>query len=78
MLEMVDVEYIRKLYHVKGWSIREIHRKLKHSRQTIRKAISSAEIPNYELKVPRTCPVMDTYRDVISTWLSEDKKAPKK
>lgn len=78
MLEMVDVEYIRKLHFVKGWSIRKIHRKLGHARQTIRKALSSAQIPKYELKSPRSCPVMEPYRDIIGTWLSEDKKAPKK
>lgn len=78
MLEVVDIEYIRKKYYVEGWSIRRISRHLGYARQTIRKALASAKIPLYELQDDRPCPIMDPYRDVILNWLSEDEKAPKK
>lgn len=78
MLEVVDIEYIRKKYYVEGWSIRKISRQLGHARQTIRKALASAKIPVYELQNERPCPVMGPYREVIINWLEQDESAPKK
>ena len=78
MLEVVDIEYIRKKYFIEGWSIRKINRQLGYARQTIRKALVSAQIPTYELQAPRPCPVMDPYREVILNWLKQDENAPKK
>ena len=78
MLEMVDIEYIRKKYYVEGWSIRKISRQLGCARQTIRKALPSAKIPVYELQDVRPCPVMDPYREIILNWFGLDEKAPKK
>lgn len=78
MLEMVDIEYIRKLYYVKGWSIRKIHRNLGYARQTIRKVIANSQQPKYEMKKPRSSPIMDPYREVILKWLEDDRNAPKK
>lgn len=73
---MVDIEFIRKKHFVEGWPIRKISRQLQVSRQTVRKALASAEIPKYKLKGPRPCPVMDPYREVVEKWLAEDEKAP--
>jgi len=78
VLEMVDIEYIRKLYYVEGWSIRKIHRNLGYARQTIRKVLASSQQPRYEMKKQRPSPTMDPYREVILKWLEADKKAPKK
>ena len=78
MLEVVDIEYIRKKYYVEGWSIRKISKQLGYARQTIRKALASSKIPEYELTKDRPCPVMDPYRDIILNWLKQDEKAPKK
>lgn len=75
---MIDIEYIRKMYHLEGWSIRKLSRNLGHARQTIRKVVNNSQIPKYDLKKPRSFPVMDPYRDVIQEWLDNDKSAPKK
>jgi len=63
VLEVVDIEYIRKKYYVEGWSIRKISKQLGYARQTIRKALASSKIPEYELAKARPCPVMDPYRE---------------
>jgi len=78
VLEVVDIEYIRKKYYVEGWSIRKISKQLGYARQTIRKALASSKIPEYELAKARPCPVMDPYREIILNWLRQDEKAPKK
>ncbi|HEY8488265.1 MAG TPA: IS21 family transposase, partial [Thermaerobacter sp.] len=75
---MVDIEFIRKRHFVDGWSIRKISRQLGLARQTVRKALASAEPPRYRLKSPRPSPVLDPYRDVILTWLEQDATAPRK
>ncbi|MDO8691292.1 MAG: IS21 family transposase [Dehalococcoidia bacterium] len=75
---MVDIEFIRKKNMVDGWSIRKISRQLKVARQTVRKALVSAEPPQYKVSQPRSCPVTGPYRDIIGSWLSEDQKAPTK
>ena len=78
MLKMVDIEFIRKKNMVDGWSIRKISRQLKVARQTVRKALLSAETPSYKVREPRSCPVTGPYRSIIESWLSEDRKAPVK
>lgn len=78
MLKMVDIEFIRKKHEIDGWSIRKISRQLKIARQSVRKALVSAEAPQYKIVQPRPCPVTGPYRDIIQTWLSEDQKAPAK
>ena len=47
MLKMVDIEFIRKKHYLEGWSIRKIARNLGISRQSVRKALASAEMPRY-------------------------------
>ncbi len=78
MLKMVDIEYIRKKHFIEGWSIRKISRNLCVSRQSVRKALQSTEIPKYNLKKAKSSPIMDPYKDIIKEWLEQDKTAPKK
>lgn len=75
---MVDIEYIRKKHYVEGWSIRKIARNLGISRQSVRKALASAEMPQYKRTRPRPFPVMDPYRAIILAWLEADAAAPPK
>lgn len=75
---MVDVEFIRKKHSVEGWSIRNISKTFRISRQSVRKALASAQIPTYKLSHPRPCPVMDSYRSIIEAWLKADALAPPK
>jgi transposase len=78
LLKMVDIEFIRKKHFVEGWSIRKVAKNLGISRQSVRKALESSEIPHYKLTKPRICPVMDKYRGLIMSWLEADKEAPAK
>lgn len=78
MLRMVDKEYIRKKHFVEGWSIRQISKQLKIARQTVRKMLMDSEIPKYNRRQPKPCPVMDPFREVIESILKEDEKAPPK
>ena len=75
---MVDVEYIRKKHLVEGWSIRRNSRQLDLARQTVRKALASAEPPRYHRTKPRPAPIMGPYGEVIRTWLAQDAHAPPK
>lgn len=75
---MVDIEFIRKKHYLEGWSIRKIARNLGISRQSVRKALASAEMPRYRRTKPRPFPVMDPYRAIILAWLEADAAAPPK
>jgi transposase len=75
---MVDVEFIRKKHLVDGWSIRHLSHQLGLARQTVRKALASADPPRYHLSKPRPCPILGPYGEVIRTWLAQDAHAPAK
>jgi len=75
---MVDIEFIRKKHLLDGWSVRQVSRQLHLARQTVRKALASAEPPRYHLTKPRPCPAMDPFADAIRAWLEQDKVAPPK
>jgi transposase len=78
MLRMIDKEYIRKKHFLEGWSIHELSRQLKISRQTVRKMLKEGEIPKYNRQIPKPCPVMDSFREVIESILKVDETAPVK
>jgi len=75
---MIDKEYIRKKHFLEGWSIHELSRQLKISRQTVRKMLKEGEIPKYNRQIPKPCPVMDPFREVIESILKVDETAPVK
>ena len=72
MLEMVDIEYIRKKHLIEGWSIRKISRNLSVARQTVREALQNSEIPKYNLTKDKPCPVMNPYKEIVKEWLEND------
>jgi transposase len=79
MLDMLDIEYIRKLYHVQGWSIRQIAKRLGHSRNTIAKYLGVEEVrPRYRFQAPRPRPVLGAFEGVIRQWLEDDEGRPRK
>lgn len=78
MIEVVDKEIIRKLYHVQGKSIRWISRELGWSRQTVKKAIQDADPPKYNLIKTKPKPVIGPIKDIVSLWVEDDKNAPPK
>ena len=68
----------RKKHFLEGWSIRELSRQLKISRQTVRKMLEDGEVPKYNRKQPKLSPVMDPYREIIEEMLKVDESAPLK
>jgi len=78
MIQEDEKETIRRLYSIQRHSIREIAKELRHSRRTVKKAITDASVPEYHLTVPRASPVMDPFKAIIERWLEEDKSQPKK
>lgn len=78
MIEMACIEVIRHLYFQQGWKVRRIARELHVSRQTVRKAIRSAEVPTYHLTAPRPKPVLGPYIEHIDRLLKEREKQPRK
>jgi len=79
MLDMVDVEYIRKLNLVQHWSVRTIAERLGISRNTVAKYLSAPDpTPRYRLTIPRPRPVLGAFEDVIRLWLEQDKQRPRK
>ncbi len=78
MIQVDEKENIRRLYFIHRHSIREISRKLCHSRKTVRKAVADAAVPEYHLTVSRPCPVIDPVKAIIEKWLEEDKGQPRK
>lgn len=45
VLEVLDLEYIRKKHYVEGWSMRKLSRQLDYAGQTIRKTLASSAMP---------------------------------
>ncbi len=76
---MATQEIIIKRHVQKHCSIRQLAREYHMSRKTIRKMLSQGStVPGYTLTKDRPCPVMGPYKEIILSWLKEDKKAPPK
>lgn len=78
MKKVEDYEQIRRAYFVEGLSIRAIHRQLKVDRKTIRKALVEPIPKPYQLKQPRSAPVLGPYEARIGELLGESEKLPRK
>ena len=78
MLPMDDIERIRRLVLVEGFSQREVAKQLGIARKSVRKAVQRADPFEYTLKAPRVCPILDPFKPVIDAWLEQDRKAPRK
>lgn len=65
---------LRRLHFVQGISIKELHRRTGLHRETIRRALRSAEPPRYErVAVPSK---LDAFKDEIHRQLREDPRLP--
>jgi len=78
MKTVEDYEQIRRAFFVEGLSIRAIHRRLHIDRKTIRKAIVEPVPKPYQLKQPRSAPVLGPYHECIIELLDESEKLPRK
>jgi transposase len=79
VLDLRDVEYIKKLYEEDGVSLREIAKRTKHDFRTVRKyAYCNDWSPPVKLAViSDTYPVLGPYIPIIDEWLESDKKEPR-
>lgn len=78
MLQVEDREQIRRAYFIQNKSIRQIARELKHSRDTVRQAIASAEAPRYMLGQAKPAPVLGPYKGRIDELMAESEALPRK
>lgn len=68
---MDQYQFIRMAHKIHSKSIRSIAKEFGFHRQTIRKALRG-EIPEYQLKKPRSKPIMDSVKHLVDRWLEGD------
>lgn len=78
MIRVDERERIRRAYYIEGKSIRQIARELRHSRETVKEALESAEPRRYRLTKPRPAPVLGPYKARIDELLEENERLPRK
>lgn len=78
MIQVEEIEQIRRAYFIEGQSIRAIARHYRHGRRVIRRAIASAEPPQYQRQAPKTAPVLGPYQARIDELLAESERQPRK
>jgi transposase len=78
MKTVEDYENIRKAFYLEGLSIREICRRMHHSRRLIRKALQHAEPEGYQLKKERASPALASYKQKIEELVKESDQVPRK
>jgi transposase len=79
--KVADIEFMRRLHLVEGWSVRRIAKEFHIGRNTVHKYLGRDEstgVPRYTRRRVVVCPKMDPYREVIDAWLVADLKAPVK
>ena len=72
MIKVDEREKIRRAYFLENKSIRRIARELRHSRETVKRAIESAKEEPYTLRKPREAPVLGPYKARVDELLSEN------
>lgn len=77
MLTVDDYGRIRRA-HRDGMSIREIARRLHHSRRKIRQVLKEAQPRPYTRRKDPPAPKLGPFRPIIEQILAEDEKAPRK
>ena len=78
MVQVDEKERIRNAYFIQDRSIREIAKSMRHSRKTVRKALSDPLPPVYTRVAPAPCPVLDSVKGIIDKWIEEDATRPRK
>jgi len=73
MLTVEAYERIRQAVINEGLSQREAAKRLGHSRKTIAKALKYRIPPGYRINQTRARPVLDPVRQLIDTWIEQNK-----
>ncbi len=71
-------EYIRRMYFIEKKTMREIERETGHAWRTIHKAVNSPTKAGFQIKTPRTAPVMGAFKERIVALLDESDQLPRK
>lgn len=78
MLTVYDRAAIRHAYYVEEQSIRVIAERFGIARQSVRKALESAEAAAYTLRQPRAAPKLDPYRHRVEELWQQNAQLPPK
>lgn len=78
VLKMEQFELIRRMVLVDGLSVREVARRLEHSRKSIRKALENPIPIPYRSEAPKPRPKLDRFVETIRAWLTDDLQRPRK
>ncbi len=78
MLNVEDQERIRRAYYLEEKSMRQIAREEGYSRKTVKKAITATASPKYEMRNPRSAPVLGSYKARIEELLQANDTLPAK
>ncbi len=78
VLKMEQIELIRRMVLVDGLSVREVARRLSHSRKSIRKAIQNPGPSSYRAVAPKPRPKLAPYVETVRAWLTDDLQRPRK
>jgi len=78
MLDMVEIDYIKRLRNKKKLSITDIAEKLEINWRTAKRYADGDFDPDEKTKRNRKSPVMEPYANIVDAWLQEDMKAPRK
>lgn len=78
MIRVEEREKIRRAYFIEHKRMRQIAKELRHSRETVKKAIESAEPGGYRLKKPRPALVLGPSKARIGELLAESERMPQR
>ena len=78
MLDMVEINYIRRLRNKKKLSITDISEKLEINWRTAKRYGDGDIDLDEKPKRTRKSSVMETYTNIVDAWLTEDMRAPRK
>lgn len=78
MIKVDEREKIRRAYFIEHKSMRQIARELRHSRNSVKQAIESAEAKTYTAQGSRKAPMLGPYKARIDELLAENEQLPRK
>lgn len=78
MLKVPQQEYIKYLREFEGLSISEIKERLNVNWRTAKKYADKEDWNDSLKKTSRKSPVMEPYKEIVDTWLCEDRLIPRK
>ena len=78
MKKVYEYDLVRGMYFHEGLSKREISRRTKLHRQTVKRLLEYSSPPGYQSTVPRPKTKLDPFIPIIDKILEDDKKSPKK